>query len=429
MTGRRRRPSAWARTRARLTEGRDERRETTDPPGNLFWRSESAESVGGFWGDETRELTATEGQRGALTAPVPEPVSAIDETRELAAIDVQRGATTVPVSAVDETQEFTALGRRGLAPQRDDSWQDETRELTSLAGAPIPRDDIGRGDRAGAPGSITRGVDRPVAAPVDLARYAGPPVPPAQGAVPHGERSAVPGERTARVHGVPALRRADPDATEPSDGDLAAVDGARPAQPGRTGRSRRNETQGPSRNGTHGPSQDEALGVGRDETRGVSRHGAAAASGEHAAEPGDAAPAVPRPLYARALFLRNVDPGPILCFLFFEGSLALGAAFALAGLVDWWAVLVLPVTVAAMVKLNDVVAGSSQRRGAGAPAVHAAHELPHRHAAVRSDPVKEAHLEWRRGLRSELRSAGLPTDPFEDDVASDRRSRGLPRDW
>ncbi|KXK63516.1 hypothetical protein AWW66_02965 [Micromonospora rosaria] len=63
-----------------------------------------------------------------------------------------------------------------------------------------------------------------------------------------------------------------------------------------------------------------------------------------------------RPLYARLLGLRFVNPGGVLCFLFFEGSVALAALLALAELVSWWSVLLLPAAVAVMVKLNDMVA-------------------------------------------------------------------------
>ncbi|MEV0808629.1 hypothetical protein [Micromonospora sp. NPDC050200] len=63
-----------------------------------------------------------------------------------------------------------------------------------------------------------------------------------------------------------------------------------------------------------------------------------------------------RPLYARALGLRVVNPGGVLCFLFFEGAVALAVLLALAELVSWWAVVLLPVAVALMVKLNDMVA-------------------------------------------------------------------------
>jgi hypothetical protein len=65
-----------------------------------------------------------------------------------------------------------------------------------------------------------------------------------------------------------------------------------------------------------------------------------------------------RPLYARMLRLKFLTPSGFLCFVFLEGAIALGILLALAELVSWWGVLVLPATVAIMVKLNDVVAGS-----------------------------------------------------------------------
>ncbi|WP_242624380.1 hypothetical protein [Micromonospora kangleipakensis] len=74
-----------------------------------------------------------------------------------------------------------------------------------------------------------------------------------------------------------------------------------------------------------------------------------------------------RPLYARLLGLRFVNPGGVLCFLFFEGSVALAVLLALAELVSWWAVLVLPAAVAAMVKLNDMVAEVVVRTAALVP--------------------------------------------------------------
>ena len=67
------------------------------------------------------------------------------------------------------------------------------------------------------------------------------------------------------------------------------------------------------------------------------------------------------PLYARMLVLRHLSPSGFLCFVFFEGAVALGILLALAELVTWWGVLVLPITVAVMVKLNDVVAGALTR--------------------------------------------------------------------
>lgn len=74
-----------------------------------------------------------------------------------------------------------------------------------------------------------------------------------------------------------------------------------------------------------------------------------------------------RPLYARLLGLRFVNPGGVLCFVFFEGAVALAALLALAELVSWWSVLVLPAMVAVMVKINDVVAARVVRSAALVP--------------------------------------------------------------
>ncbi|GAA4713779.1 hypothetical protein [Phytohabitans rumicis] len=74
-----------------------------------------------------------------------------------------------------------------------------------------------------------------------------------------------------------------------------------------------------------------------------------------------------RPLYARVLRLRHLSPGGVLCFVFFEGALALGLLLALAELVSWWVVLILPGSVALMVKVNDMVAGAVSRSAARTP--------------------------------------------------------------
>lgn len=65
-----------------------------------------------------------------------------------------------------------------------------------------------------------------------------------------------------------------------------------------------------------------------------------------------------RPLYARILGLQYLRPSGFLCFVFLEGAVALGVLLALAELVSWWGVVILPLTVALMVKLNDAVAGA-----------------------------------------------------------------------
>ena len=64
------------------------------------------------------------------------------------------------------------------------------------------------------------------------------------------------------------------------------------------------------------------------------------------------------------LGLRHLAPNGFLCFVFLEGAVALGILLALAELVSWWGVLVLPITVAVMVKLNDIVAGALSRTAA-----------------------------------------------------------------
>jgi len=74
-----------------------------------------------------------------------------------------------------------------------------------------------------------------------------------------------------------------------------------------------------------------------------------------------------RPLYARVLGLRYLRPGGMLCFVYLEGTFALSLLLALAELVSWWVVLILPVSVALMVKVNDLVAGAVARSAARTP--------------------------------------------------------------
>lgn len=76
-----------------------------------------------------------------------------------------------------------------------------------------------------------------------------------------------------------------------------------------------------------------------------------------------------RPLYARVLRLRHVEPGAVLCFVFFEGTVVLGFLLALAELVSWWGVVILPASVALMVKINDVVAAAVARSAARVPEI------------------------------------------------------------
>jgi len=70
------------------------------------------------------------------------------------------------------------------------------------------------------------------------------------------------------------------------------------------------------------------------------------------------------PVYARVLGLRHIKAGGLACFILFEGSMTLGILLALAELVSWWGVILLPASVAAMVKINDVAAGIPVRSAA-----------------------------------------------------------------
>ncbi|GIE29799.1 hypothetical protein Ait01nite_028440 [Actinoplanes italicus] len=78
-----------------------------------------------------------------------------------------------------------------------------------------------------------------------------------------------------------------------------------------------------------------------------------------------------QPLYARVLRLRHLAPSGLLCFVFLEGAVVLGILLALAELVSWWGVIVLPITVALMVKFNDLVAGALTPRPAAGAATSA----------------------------------------------------------
>jgi hypothetical protein len=117
------------------------------------------------------------------------------------------------------------------------------------------------------------------------------------------------------------------------------------------------------------------------------------------------------PLYARVLMLRHLAPSGFLCFVFLEGAIALGILLALAELVSWWGVLVLPATVALMVKLNDVVAGMV----AGPPATPARRAAP---PATRRAPQASRPTAIRP-------AAGSSAAFGRDDLPTRRRGSGV----
>jgi hypothetical protein len=104
-----------------------------------------------------------------------------------------------------------------------------------------------------------------------------------------------------------------------------------------------------------------------------------------------------RPLYARMLRLRYLAPSGFLCFVFLEGAVALGFLLALAELVSWWGVVVLPIVVAAMVKLNDAVTGVLIRptREAGpSGGISAAPTVPVQRPRGARQPVVQEYAGW-----------------------------------
>ena len=72
-------------------------------------------------------------------------------------------------------------------------------------------------------------------------------------------------------------------------------------------------------------------------------------------------PPVRQPLYSRLLRLRRLHLTGWQRALLGEGALAVAVLLVLADLATAWTLLVLPLAVAAVVKLHDVVAGLLQR--------------------------------------------------------------------
>jgi hypothetical protein len=129
-----------------------------------------------------------------------------------------------------------------------------------------------------------------------------------------------------------------------------------------------------------------------------------------------------QPLYARMLGLQYLAPSGFLCFVFLEGAVALGILLALAELVSWWGVLVLPTMIAVMVKLNDVVAGALIRRATTRPAPGGHSAGGHSAARAGAETVRlsaamiaAAQSGGVSALRSaESRQAAVPGGPIDE---------------
>ncbi|SNY35416.1 hypothetical protein [Paractinoplanes atraurantiacus] len=116
---------------------------------------------------------------------------------------------------------------------------------------------------------------------------------------------------------------------------------------------------------------------------------------------------VHQPLYARLLRLRHVAPSGFLCFVYLEGAVALGILLALAELVSWWGVLALPATVAVMVKLNDVIAGSLIQ---SAPV--AVHASPAARSSVAGSPAAGSSIGAERARMGETPPSLRPASAY-----------------
>jgi hypothetical protein len=89
-------------------------------------------------------------------------------------------------------------------------------------------------------------------------------------------------------------------------------------------------------------------------------------------------PKAKQPLYPRLLRLHHVHPNAWQRALLGEGALALALLLVLADLATAWALLVLPLAVAAVVKAHDLLAGrlESERTPAPPPAGSAPPRAP-----------------------------------------------------
>lgn len=128
-----------------------------------------------------------------------------------------------------------------------------------------------------------------------------------------------------------------------------------------------------------------------------------------------------RTIYAKVLRLKTINPGPVWSFLFFEVAIAVGIVLALLSLVSWWGVLVLPVAIAVMVKLNDIVATATERSIATSPepepeplpgpAEPAGMSAAREHRKAQRDRVRE-----QKRLAREEQKAGRNRGPANDDT-------------
>jgi hypothetical protein len=69
-----------------------------------------------------------------------------------------------------------------------------------------------------------------------------------------------------------------------------------------------------------------------------------------------------RPLYHRLLRLERHRPGPVVTFLCFEGSIGAAMVLAFAEVLPWLSVVAVPLAIAGVVKLHDLVVAATPER-------------------------------------------------------------------
>jgi hypothetical protein len=118
------------------------------------------------------------------------------------------------------------------------------------------------------------------------------------------------------------------------------------------------------------------------------------------------------PLYVRALRLQQLHVGGLASFLLFECMIAIGVLLALAELVSWWAVLILPVAVAIMVKVNDAAVTAAARGRANRDAREASDDRESRDSQDSQDSRNNRDDRSARSSRSAKASSRL--DEWDD---------------
>ena len=94
-------------------------------------------------------------------------------------------------------------------------------------------------------------------------------------------------------------------------------------------------------------------------------------------------------LYLRLLRIRHLKPRPWVMFLLVEAPILGAVLLALAEIVNWWAVLVVPATVAVWLKFSDVIAGETYARPRAAAQLRRPRLRPRHWLGISQVPPRE----------------------------------------